>query len=79
MGYIFYAILIYLLYRFVAGFVIPVARTTSHVKKQFNSMKEQMETQQAGQQNGRSSVNGVDQKPKYDVEGEYIKFEEIKD
>ena len=79
MGYIFDIILVYLLYRFIVGFIIPVVRTTSHVKKQFNSMKEQMETQQAGQQNGRSSVNGVDQKPKYDVEGEYIKFEEIKD
>jgi hypothetical protein len=29
------AILIYLLYRFIAGFLIPVIRTTSHVRQQF--------------------------------------------
>ena len=32
------AILIYLLYRFIAGFLIPVIRTTSHVRQQFNNM-----------------------------------------
>jgi hypothetical protein len=80
MNYIFYAILVYLLYRFITGFVLPVAKATSQVKKQFSAMHNQAETQQAGNQSrGRSSINGVDQKPKYDVEGEYIKFEEIKD
>lgn len=37
------AVGIYLLYRFIFGFVIPVANTTSQVKKQFRAMKEQME------------------------------------
>ena len=80
MNYIVYAILVYLLYRFITGFVLPVAKATSQVKKQFNAMHQQAEAQQANNQSyNHSTVNGVDQKPKYDVEGEYIKFEEIKD
>ena len=78
MTYIFYAILIYLFYRFLVGFVIPVIKATSQVKKQFSAMHQQAEAQQKSQAGTRSSVNGIDQKPKYDVEGEYIKFEEIK-
>ena len=84
MSYVLFAILAYLLFRFIVGFVLPVARTTSQVRKQFNSMKEQMNTHQHGgqqpHQNGKSSVNGFpDQRPKYDIEGEYIPFEETKD
>ena len=80
MQYIFYTILIYLLYRFIVGFVIPVITATSQVKKQFNAMHQHVEAEQQKSQSGnRSTINGVDQKPKYDVEGEYIKFEEIKE
>ncbi len=81
MTYIFYAFLIYLLYRFVIGFVIPVVNATSQVKKQFNAMHQQAEAQQerAQQKDQRATINGVNQKPKYDVEGEYIKFEEVKE
>jgi len=46
-------------------------------------MNEQMHSAQGhGQNQGggtRFSSNTPDQKPKYDVEGEYIKFEEVKD
>ena len=79
MNYIFYAFLIYLLYRFITGFVIPVVKTTSQVKKQFSAMHQQAEAEQQSQNSNRSTINGVDQKPKYNVEGEYIKFEEIND
>jgi len=72
--------MVYLLYRFITGFVIPVVRTTSQVKKQFNAMHQSAEAQQHHQQHDkRSTINGVDQKPKYNIDGEYIKFEEIKD
>ena len=81
--YILWGIFLYFIYRFVVGFVLPVWRTTSQVKKQFNAMREQMEGQQAGPQqtyekanSGRTYVNNTDQKPKYDIEGEYIPFEE---
>ena len=79
MTYIFYAILFYLLYRFITGFVIPVITTTSQVKKQFNAMHRQAEAQQEQRNGGGTTIRPVDQKPKYDVDGEYIKFEEVKD
>jgi hypothetical protein len=82
MNYILLAILFYLLYRFITGFVLPVAKTTSQVRKQFHNMKEQMneaQRQHNGNNSNSASSNGVDQKPKFDIEGEYIPFEELKD
>ena len=79
MNYIFYAILFYLLYRFITGFIIPVISTTSQVKKQFNQMHREAAGQQEQRTPGGTTVTPVDQKPKYDVEGEYIKFEEVKE
>lgn len=80
MTYLFYAILIYLLYRFITGFVLPVIKTSSQVRQQFRNMHQQAHTGN-GRQHAydHSSKNGVDQKPKFDMEGEYIKFEEVKD
>ena len=73
------AILVYLLYRFIAGFLIPVIRTTSHVRQQFNNMNKQPQegptqnaqgptpnAQRSNQTSGTSKV------------GEYIDFEEVK-
>jgi hypothetical protein len=79
MSYVLLAIILYLLYRFITGFVIPVARTTTQVRQQFQSMKEQMEkAQQQQQSGGRTPVQETAQKPKFDVEGEYIPFEDVK-
>jgi hypothetical protein len=81
----FLAIVFYLLYRFVFNFVVPIARTTRHVRQQFRNMQEGMgqqsrpqPTQQAErprqsgptQPTGRSAPSGP--------EGDYIDFEEIK-
>ena len=84
------AILIYLLYRFIAGFLIPVIRTTSHVRQQFNNMNKQ--PNQEGQTSnppppGFGGQSG--QGPTPDAQrngthsrtskvGEYIDFEEVK-
>ena len=53
MKFVLIAFGIYLLYRFIFSFVIPVIKTTSQVKQQFGAMKEKMEeayNQQAGKQ-----------------------------
>ncbi|HSC54576.1 MAG TPA: hypothetical protein VLC98_13185 [Phnomibacter sp.] len=76
MGYILAAILIFIGINFIVKFVIPVVRTTSQVRKQFQSMKEKME--EAQQQRGGQTPQPAAQKPKYDVEGEYIPFEDVK-
>jgi hypothetical protein len=78
MSYLLIAFLVYLAYRFITGFVVPVVRTTSQVKQQFRHMREQMQqTPTPGDSQNQSSNTGS-QKPKYDVEGEYIPFEEVK-
>ena len=68
----FLAIVFYLLYRFVFNFIVPVARTTRHVRQQFRNMQEQ----QGGQQARPAEPQRPAQKPSA---GEYIDFEEIKD
>ena len=55
MQIILIAIGIYLLYRFIFGFVIPVIKTTSQVKKQFSAMKEKMEDAYQQQPNGKKA------------------------
>ena len=83
---IFYGFLLYLLYRLVFNFIIPIYRTTRQVRSSFREMHERMnQHQQQSQHNGSNthsdqntsqSTNG--KKPNTDNVGEYIDFEEIK-
>jgi len=66
----FLAIVLYLLYRFIFGFLVPVVRTTRHVRQQFRNMQE---SAGASQQQPRQEP-----KPKQPPVGEYIDFEEVK-
>ncbi|HEY4206741.1 MAG TPA: DUF4834 family protein [Puia sp.] len=43
---IFLAIVLYVLYRFVFNFLVPVARTTRQVRQQFRNMQEMHNQQQ---------------------------------
>ncbi len=77
----FLAIVLYLLYRFVFNFLLPVVRTTRQVREQFRNMQEGM-----GQQNSFSSNEQVQQQEPRNQEraggkppaGDYIDFEEVK-
>ena len=67
-------ILIYLLYRFIAGFVVPLIRASRQMRRQFNDIR--------SRQSGFSETPPGPQKepaekPKGKV-GEYIDFEEVK-
>ena len=70
--------LIYLLYRLVFHFIIPVYKTTRQVKNQFkdmhNRMQEQMNRQKESFQSATTKKNESPQKPV----GDYIEFEEVK-
>lgn len=74
---LFYGFLLYLLYRLVFHFIIPVYRTTKQVKKSFREMQEQM-----NRQNGSQTTDNYQQsstkKSSAGQQGEYIDFEEIK-
>lgn len=77
-GYIFGGILIYFIFRFITGFVWPVYKATSTMKKQFESMRQQMGQEETFSNPGNRQSN-FDEKPKFDPGGDYIPFEEVKD
>jgi len=77
------AILIYLFYRFVSGFLIPLFRASRHMRQQFHHMNQQANGQADNPSNPgpKPGTNGQPGKtPKSGVSkvGEYIDFEEVK-
>jgi hypothetical protein len=75
--FLFYTFLIYLAYRLVFDFIIPVYRTTRRVRKSFREMHEQM-NQHAGQYQEQNQGQPNQNNDKGNI-GEYIDFEEVKD
>jgi hypothetical protein len=91
----FLAIAFYLLYRFVFNFLLPVARTTKHVRQQFRNMQEMQDAMRQQSQGQPQSMkqrpgegpgpaqgpgSGQGQRPaQRPPADEYIDFEEIKD
>ena len=80
---LFLAIALYLLYRFVFNFILPVYKVTRQVKQQFRNMQHPrggpfpgdfQDTQARPQEDKASSKPRSSQ----DKGGEYIDFEEIK-
>lgn len=69
--------LVYLVYRFITGFLVPVFRATRQMKKSFESIRQQQEQSFSAREETRAPENDLGQKPRFDVEGEYIPFEEI--
>ena len=74
-------IVFYILYRFIFNFLLPVVKTTRHVRQQFRNMQEGMSGQQGQQPGGRNqNPSGAQERhssPKGPA-GDYIEFEEIK-
>ena len=79
LGFLFLAFVIYLLFRLVFDFIIPIYKTTRRVRKGFREMQERMNghAEQYGQQEKYSNAN--QNSTKSGGTGEYIDFEEIKD
>ena len=75
--FLFYAFLIYLAYRLVFHFIIPIYKTTKQVKKQFREMNEQMQDRVNQHQGYQQSPTPQPQEKKEQV-GDYIDFEEVK-
>jgi hypothetical protein len=75
--YLFWAIAIYFLVRFIFNFVIPVYRATRQMRGQMRDFQQKMQGQQASHESFQQ--NSTSQKEKSSVkEGDYIDFEEIK-
>jgi Sec-independent protein translocase protein TatA len=67
---------LYFLYKLIFDFIIPLAKTTKQVKKQFSSMQQQMQEKQA-QFNATQKQTSTNPKPTQKKD-DYIDFEEIK-
>jgi hypothetical protein len=68
---------IYIVYRFVFSFLLPVYKTTQKIKQGFREMQEQANRQSgnAGEGNDATDSNKMQDK---EILGEYIDFEEVK-
>jgi len=75
--YLLFAFLIYLAYRFIFHFVIPIYKTTKQVKKQFREMHSRMEDHLNQQQANQQTATTQPENKKTQA-GDYIDFEEVK-
>ena len=77
--FLFYVFLLYLAFRLVFDFIIPVVRTTRRIRKGFREMHDRMNqnTEQYHQQDNYTKQDQSNNN-KGSV-GEYIDFEEVKD
>ncbi len=75
--YLFFAFLIYLAYRLVFHFIIPIYKTTRQVKKQFREMHSRMQDNMSQQQPQQQPVTPATENKKQQA-GDYIDFEELK-
>jgi hypothetical protein len=76
-------LILYLLYKLVFDFIVPVSRTTSHFKHHVNEMRRQQE-EQAKRQDTFSQNKTPEAKPASNekntttTDSEYIDFEDVK-
>lgn len=73
-GTLFELFLLYLLYKVIFDFIIPVYQTTKQVKKKMGEMQQQMNRQQQQQQFTTTPKEAA----KTSRNEDYIEFEEVK-
>jgi hypothetical protein len=80
------AIVGYILYKFILGFVLPVYRTTSQVRGQFKQMQEQAKQRAGAQAQQQNPFNGTETTPnkrpkttsgKPGAREDYLDYEEL--
>jgi hypothetical protein len=70
---------LYLLYKLVFDFIIPMATTTKEVKKQFSDMQQKMQEQNSKfEQNAQQRPTFTTPPKKPVSKDDYIDFEEVK-
>jgi Sec-independent protein translocase protein TatA len=75
----FQLFVIYILYKFIFDFIIPVYKTTKQVKQKMSDMQQQMQQNQAAQQgNPYQNRQKAEETPKRAASEDYIDYEEIK-
>ncbi|HVM87302.1 MAG TPA: DUF4834 family protein [Puia sp.] len=74
---LFYAIVIYLIYKIIFDFIVPVSHAGRQMKQQFQDLHDQMQQPSNNSQPQKRQQNNKQEKTK-DVVGDYIDFEEVK-
>ena len=72
----FIAIAFYFIYKLIFDFIIPVYKTTTHVKSKFKDMHDNMQQQS---NNFQQQQHTEPKKQAKQSVGEYIDFEEVKE
>ena len=74
---LFELFVLYLLYKLIFDFIVPIYQTTKQVKQKVNEIQRNMNEQANQQQRNQytSAANPASPKPKSD---DYIEFEEVK-
>ncbi len=72
--------LIYVFYKLIFDFIIPVYRSSKKIKKQFGEMQSKMQSSMNSFQNQQKPSQHKPSQPEFPVEkeGDYIEFEEVK-
>lgn len=70
-----YGFIIYIVYRFIFDFAIPVSKASTQVREKLQEMQRQQE-EAARQQQEQGQQRGASSKPS--VGEDYIEFEEVK-
>ena len=68
---------LYLLYKLIFDFIIPVVKTTRQVKKQFGDMSAKMQEKMNEQQKQSASFNAAGKQSPSSKKDDYIEFEEV--
>jgi hypothetical protein len=70
--------LLYLLYKFIFDFIIPVYESSKKIKKQFGEMQDKMQNNMNQYQNQQKPAPSSPVEKPEKKEGDYIDFEEVK-
>ena len=74
---LFELFLLYLLYKLIFDFIIPIYQTTKQVKQKMGEMQQQMNRQQQ-QDNQQFKAASTEPAPSSSKHEDYIEFEEVK-
>lgn len=75
---LFELFVIYLLYKFIFDFIIPVYNTSKQVKQKMNDMKQRMQENRGPSENNVYTNTQPDEAHKKPAHEDYIDYEEIK-
>ena len=69
---------IYILYKFIFEFIIPVYKTTKHVKQKMDDLQQQMQQNQGSPAGNQFTKPLSPDEPKRAASDDYIEYEEVK-